>query len=91
MFKIKLPVAEYDLRQFRLIRNDYSLSQISDISEGFRACGLILDFKNGIGRIENCGNSNRAKLYNDLDRGQLRILCNAVSNLGILPAFKDGF
>lgn len=91
MFKISLPNTETGLRQFRLIRDDYTLSRTNDIVEGFRACGLILDFQNGIGRIENCGQINRAKLYNDLDSGQLRILCSAIANTGLGPAFRDGF
>ncbi len=65
MFKISLPETEAGLRQFRIIRNDYTLSQINSICSGFRRCGLILDFKNGIGRIENC-QKERAKFYNNL-------------------------
>jgi hypothetical protein len=79
MFKIPIPETESGIRQFRLTRNGLTLSKIRDIADGFRACGMLLDFKNGIGRIENC-EVNRAKLYNDLNGSQLRLVCNAFDN-----------
>lgn len=79
MFKLKLPETEAGLRQFKIIRDDLTLSRVNDIADGFRACGLVLNYKNGIGKIENC-QVRRAKLYNDLTGDQLRILSNAFNN-----------
>ncbi len=79
MFKINLPETKTGLRQFRLIRSDFSLNEIKDISTGFRASGLILDFKNGVGRIENF-DQERAKFYNNASGVYLRMVNNACRN-----------
>ena len=79
MFKITIPETESGIRKFRIIENDLSLTRLRELNWGFRACGLVVDFKNGIGRIENC-DTNRAKLYNDLTGSQLKIICNAFDN-----------
>ena len=81
MFKLKLPETESGLRQFRIIRDDLTLSRANDIADGFKACGLVLDYNNGIGRIENC-QVRRAKFYNDLTCCQLKIIFNVYQNSG---------
>ena len=76
MFKITLPETESGIRKFRIIKKDLSLTRLREIISGFRVCGLILDFRNGTGRIENC-DLKRAKVYNDLSGFQLKMLSNA--------------